>query len=244
MKTIYCCLVLCLVKLSESQAAIDSLYQHADKQDKIVLIANLDRRFSWLKNYDGNTYQKAHFWGGRAGLNIKNNFRTGIGYYFLKQRTDNIQTSIRYLGVDVVCNNCFSKRKIDYGVLFFEPIWIQEKYWELSTPVEAGYGYAFTHIYQPIGNSSREVRQEKGSFFPTGASLSLTGRMPYTYQGKPWRWFGLNGSIGYRKILKDNLPNEEFSGMYYSARIVFFLGRFFEDYKIWHHQRSTLKNTP
>jgi hypothetical protein len=195
---------------------------------KAKFAAETDQRFFRFRNLSTGTRAKTSIWGLRAGVLLPSNVKIGAGYYFTNQ-----QAVGQWNGYSL------RNRRLSYGILFVEPFYFRRRIWELSTPFEVGYGTARYEL-DPVGqlpDTPREVQRTWAVPVALGASLSFKfvpiGRF------KPTRWFGVNFLGGYRLTAQERVPSNPstYNGLYYSISPIFFLDRFYEDFRDWRRNR-------
>jgi hypothetical protein len=113
-----------------------------------------------------------------------------------------------------------------FGTLGIEYIFLNTKYLDLSIPIEAGFGTADLQITR----DGLPLRDRKGTFVPLEGGLYVLA--------KPTRWFGINGSFGYRKSLNITGFEGDYDGVYYSYGVSVFLGPIYKDWKAWRNQKT------
>ncbi|MFL5728629.1 MAG: hypothetical protein ACJ75J_03985 [Cytophagaceae bacterium] len=190
-----------------SKAAIQgdtSIHQHLRKF-KIVFVLDLKRPFS--------PAQKVRVGGIKVGFQYKNKFRTGIGVYQLLKPA--IVKTLVYEGTPSQ-KTVNANLDIGYLSLFFEPILLKTRKWELSTPLQLGsatarlsYTDTILAVPQKVLISKRKSPLLEGSFV---AEYRLV------------RWLGFGAGIGYRQMLSsDPVLKKNFNGPIYivKAKIYF-----------------------
>lgn len=204
-----------------------------DRSHSLKLVAEGDQRFFYfrdLRQIDNNR-SYANIWGGRVGLLYRDKFKTGIGYYFGRQRLNSIDLFPEpYIPFE---------RRFNYATIFFEPFIFRRRYWEFSAPIEVGWGVS-RYRASPPDPSIAAFR--RGSFVPAGAGLSFSIKLPALNRFRAMSWFGINVMGGYRFILDKDFPPSQvdYRGFYYSVNPVFFLDRFTTDYKTWRRRRKSV----
>jgi hypothetical protein len=174
--------------------------------------------------------ERAGFNGGRTA-----SFKAGIGFYFLNQDIDqpgllpNSRASIT--------------RRLRYGTVYYERYLLRRKAFELSLPLEIGFG---TSRYERNDVESNDYILARGNFIPVGAGVTAAYQFPAVRWFTPIHWFGLNMLIGYRYILKKDIPESQinYNGFYLSVGPSFFLENMTADIKRWrqrHKQRKAGK---
>ena len=188
---------------------------------KTKFIPETDQRFFFFKNPATDDRTRTSVWGARLGILFPNNVKVGVGYYFTNQRSGG-----QWDGFNI------RSRRLSYGTVYLEPYYFRRKYWELSTPFEAGFGRV-RYDLEKGQEAHREIR--KRWTMPLGAGVSFSLKFPPLGSFKPTRWFGLNFMTGYRLTLQGRVLSHPrtYNGLYYSVSPTIFLDRFYEDYKIW-----------
>ncbi len=200
---------------------------------------DFDQRFSFIHGYSVN------IWGERVGILINEKFKTGLGVYYLSDR-------LRYKKTDSLGNPLYyGIRHLYFATVYYEPFFFRRNLWELSLPIEAGYGKSDFHSYDfytnaPVGHSLKD-------FIPVGAGLSISFKCPSLKHLRCLRWLGINGLIGYRYDLgtlayeygfATSAFNTGYNGMFWSVSGTIFLDRATDDYKEWKKRRRDRKTLP
>jgi hypothetical protein len=179
---------------------------------------DFDQRFSFIKN------SKVNIWGQKVGLLVNEKFKVGIGGYFLKD----------YLKGSKLFNTgtptFYVKRDLLFGTFYVEPFIFRKSCWELSVPLEMGFGKTILKSYSVIDD--KQISKEVNYFLPTGAGLSLSLKLPEGEHYKPFRWVGINFLVGYRYDLDEHFFNTDYNGLFWSISGAIFLDRIVNDYKI------------
>lgn len=179
---------------------------------------DIDQRFSFINNAPVN------IWGARIGLLFNECFKSGFGAYALSNR-------LKSKKLDQNGNPFYyAQRDVYFGTWYIEPFLIRKEYWELSIPVEVGYGKSYFKVYN--GNNIF-LGEEIKPFFPTGSGLSMSVKMPAFFGWKPFRWIGINGLVGYRYSLLSSEFDTNYDGMFWSISITVFFDRVFDDVRYW-----------
>jgi hypothetical protein len=183
---------------------------------------DFDQRFSFIRK------QPVNIWGQRIGILVNERFKVGIGGYFTNQRFDD--------------NADYVRRKLYFGTVYFEPFLVRKKYWELSIVTEAGFGLSNVKVYE--SSSNRLDTAEVKDFFPAGAGLSLSLKLPAFFGWRPFRWFGINGLVGYRYDIDENALHTPYDGMFWSISGAIFLDRVSDDIHYWRQRKKDRQNPP
>lgn len=184
---------------------------------------DIDQRFSFIHNSPVN------IWGARIGILINESFKAGFGAYFLSK---NLKSKILDQNGQPFY---FARRDVYYGTFYLEPFLLSREYWELSVPFEVGYGKSYFKVYN--GNNIF-LGQDIKDFFPTGAGLSLSFKLPAFFGMKAFRWFGINGLLGYRYSLMASAFNTEYDGMFWSISATAFFDRISDDIHSWRKKKK------
>lgn len=156
-------------------------------------------------------------------------FKAGAGFYFVNQQLDrpgllpNTSESIT--------------RHLRIATVYYERFLLRRKAFEVSLPIEFGYGHSRYEI-----NSDQDNKHEvaRGIFLPLGVGVSAAYQFPPVRWFSPIHWFGLNILAGYRFILKKDIPesNINYTGLYLSVGPSFFLENLTADVKRWRQKRK------
>jgi hypothetical protein len=171
---------------------------------------DFDQRFSFIRNYSVN------IWGQRGGILLNDEWKFGLGAYYMNDTRMNSRSTSRYL-----------KQNLIFGTAYVEPFLIRKKYWELSVPFELGYGKAGSSTY--ASDNDELIHTRTKDFIPTGAGLSLSLKFPPIGRFKPTSWVGVNFLAGYRYCLLENVFKTDYDGAFWSISGALFLDRIFDD---------------
>jgi hypothetical protein len=220
--------------------AQDSIYITKDSSfvktevRKPKFVFDIDQRFSLIRDENG-IQQNVNIWGLRLGLLFpkhKFNYKIGAGYYFFTQNTSGLHLSTHRTD----CIECYANRSLNFGTVYFEPFLYRRNLWELSIPIEFGYGKAQEHYYNKITELNRF--SQNGSIFPAGVGLSFSFKLPPIRHVRGLRWFGLNFLAGYREILVQDIVRQDYNGIFYSIGLNFFFDRFTDDVRTWRAKKQ------
>ena len=212
-----------------SQVKIETAPDTTHKKVKSIKPAfDFDQRFSFITN------DPVNIWGGRAGILVNEKFKVGAGAYFLNDKLkDNTVDSITGQ------SKTYAHRNLYFGTVYFEPFLFRKKFWELSIPIEAGFGKSIFKVYET--GTDLYLNEVVKYFFPTGAGLSLSLKLPAFFGWRPFRWIGINGLIGYRYDLYEKYYQTHYDGMYWSISGAIFLDRVSDDIHYWKEQKRKKK---
>ncbi|WP_420150261.1 hypothetical protein [Spirosoma sp.] len=165
--------------------------------------------------------------GGRSA-----SFKAGAGFYFVNQRLDkpgllpNTSESIT--------------RHLRMGTVYYERYFLRRKAFEMSLPIEFGYGHSRYEVNDEGANKHEVAR---GVFLPLGVGVSAAYQFPTIRWLRPLRWFGVNILTGYRFILKKDIPESQinYTGLYLSVGPSFFLENLTADIKYWRQKHKQKK---
>jgi hypothetical protein len=207
----YCTLLLALWPAA-SLAAGTEAYPDSSRTSQAHrrIVFQLDQRFSQLQR------QLIGINGVKLGVEWRNRLRTGVGLYVLSSglRANAPQPFPLPAGTT-------NRVRFRYATLYGEYVLIGTPRWELSTPVQVGWGRYHIRYDYPDGNTYRTPRRNLGLIEP-----AVTGHM------RIFQWVGLGAGVGYRQVLftPDKLEND-LSGIIFSGRLKLFLG---DLYKVAH----------
>lgn len=128
-------------------------------------------------------------------------------------------------------------RRLRYVTLNFEPFLLRKKTFEVSLPLEVGFGLS---RYERTSDEPDKQELDRGYFVPAGAGLAFSYMFPHPRWFRPLRWFGVNLLGGYRITLKRDIPESKinYNGFYVSVGPAFFLENFTADVKAWRKKRK------
>jgi hypothetical protein len=180
---------------------------------------DFDQRFSFIRG------DAVNIWGERAGILINDKFKVGIGGYYLDQNLKSI----------VVNQNgkplYYAHRNLYFGTGYIEPFLMRRTYWELSIPIELGFGESFFKSYD--SNTNELLASEQKIFIPAGVGLSFSLKLPTFWGWRPPHWFGLNFLAGYRYCILENEFQTDYDGFFWSISGSIFLDRVVDDIHYW-----------
>ncbi|MFD2936860.1 hypothetical protein [Spirosoma flavum] len=162
--------------------------------------------------------------GGRSA-----SFKAGAGFYFLNQHLDR---------PGILPNTSESvTRRLRMATVYYERFLLRRKSFEVSMPIEFGYGHSRYEINNDQVGSHEVAR---GVFLPLGVGVSAAYQFPTLRWFRPLHWFGLNILTGYRFILKKDIAESgiNYTGLYLSVGPSFFLENLTADIKYWRQKRK------
>ncbi|MFI5150086.1 MAG: hypothetical protein ACHQRM_10160 [Bacteroidia bacterium] len=188
---------------------------------------DFDQRFSFIRGASVN------IWGERAGVLVNDKFKCGIGGYYMDQ-------NLKYAIVDQ--NGMplyYAHRNLYFGTCYIEPFLLRRKYWELSIPIELGFGYSIFKSYDSYTNI--QLANLRKIFIPAGMGLSFSLKLPTCWGWRPPRWFGINFLAGYRYCILENEFQTDYNGLFWSISGTIFLDRFVDDLHYWKQKKKARK---
>ena len=156
-------------------------------------------------------------------------FIWGVGFYFINQVLDEPR---------LLPNTSESvTRHLRIVTLFYERYLLRRKAFEVRMPIELGYGHS---RYELNDDQSDKHELARGVFLPLGVGVDAAYHFPTVRWLRPLHWFGVNFLTGYRFILKKDIPesNINYSGLYVSVGLSFFLENLTADIQYWRHNRK------
>jgi hypothetical protein len=223
---IYMLFVFC----SHLQSQTDSVYKKArlnyvsdsikiSKPKYIRPQLGFDNRKSFIRN------SPVDITGYYAGIIVKNHFKFTLGYYRVnaegranKKLKDKAVVTIRDL-------------ELYYTTFNFEYLPVNKRFIKLGLPIDFGYGFSNLNIYSE--DKTKTLYKSSGQFIPFSIGTELTL--------KPLRWIGLNGLVGYRKILKNSEPRIDFDGLFYSYGISIEVKEIIKDMRLFYAKKRFKK---
>lgn len=156
-------------------------------------------------------------------------FKAGAGFYFVNQRLD-IPGLLPETSESVT-------RHLRIATVFYERYMYRRKAFEVSLPIEFGYGHS---RYVRNDDQTGKYEVARGVFLPLGVGVSSAYQFPHVRWLRPLHWFGFNVLAGYRFILKKDIPESQinYTGLYVSIGPSFFLENLTADIKYWRNKRK------
>ena len=186
------------------------------KKNSLKLALDLDKRFSFINNSGVN------IWGYRIGVSVKNEYKVGIGGYFLKQESSGIILDASGIPINQLTKNLY------YGTVYYEPYIFRRKLWEMSMVFELGYGNAEL-------DSSNKIRgrfltkTEKQDFVSAGMGYSINLILPDIKGLHFLSYFSITSILGLRKTVFNSDLQYNYDGWYWSAGLKIFIDKIFID---------------
>ncbi|WP_240543435.1 hypothetical protein [Spirosoma foliorum] len=156
-------------------------------------------------------------------------FKAGAGFYFINQRLDE---------PGLLPNTSESvTRHLRIATVYYERYLYRRKAFEISLPIEFGYGHS---RYELDDDQTNRHEVARGVFLPLGVGVDAAYHFPTVRWLRPLHWFGINFLAGYRFILKKDIPDSQinYSGFYISVGPSFFLENLTSDIKYWRQKRK------
>lgn len=215
------------------------------KPNALTFSASTDQRFFFFndtRNEEGRR-KPVTVYGARAGYIFpkqhysKRNpdvraaaFKAGAGFYFLNQE-------LHQPGLLPGTSESI-KRRLRMGMIFYERYLLTREKYQITLPIELGYGHS---RYERLDGAENELA--RGVFLPVGLGISGAYQFPNVRWFRPLHWFGLNLLVGYRFVLKRDIPRSQvnYAGLYVSAGPSFFLENMTADLKAWRKKRRSKK---
>lgn len=213
----------------------------------LTFTASTDQRFTFFNDTrtEDNRRTPVSVYGIRAGFlfppshrraNLKGgrmaSFKAGAGFYFVNQ-------SLNQPGL--LPNSSESvTRRLRMATVYYERYLFRQKAFEISMPLELGYGHS---RYERNDDASEKHELARGVFIPLGVGASGAYHFPTVRWLPPLHWFGINMLVGYRFVLKKDIPESQinYTGLYLSVGPSFFLENLTADIKRWSQKRKRAK---
>lgn len=236
------------VSIAQSGRIADSTSASVSKPRTLTFTASTDQRFFFFSDTrnDDNRRIPVSVYGIRAGFlfppthnrpNLKSgrmaSFKAGAGFYFINQHLDR---------PGLLPNTSESvTRHLRIATVYYERYWYRRKAFEISTPLEIGYGHS---RYERNDDQAKDYEVARGVFLPLGVGVLGAYQFPTVRWLRPLHWFGVNMLVGYRFILKKDIPESQinYTGFYISVGPSFFLENLTADIKHWRQRRKQKRN--
>ncbi len=187
-------------------------------------IIQMDFRQSFVKNSPIRIY------GGNIGARIGDLDQITLGYYTLTSSSK--QEVITRNRIRLNTENSLN---IWYLSLNFTHYIVNNRYWEMGFPLEAGYGKSIEEF-----KSQQTTNPTTGQIIPSRVLQTYENDI-YPIQGgllvhiKLTKWIGVKGSLGFRHTITP--PNvqkpvftEDFNGLYYSYGVKLYLDNIYNSF--------------
>lgn len=214
------------------------------KPKSLTFTASTDQRFFFFNDTrtEDNRRKPVSVYGLRVGFLFPSkhrrealesgrraSFKAGVGFYFVNQQLD-------VPGLLPTTNESIT-RHLRIATVFYERYLFRQKAFEISLPIEFGYGHS---RYERTSDEKEKQELARGVFLPLGVGVSASYQFPAIRWLKPLHWFGLNVLTGYRFTLKKDIPESQinYSGLYISVGPSFFLENLTADIKAWRQKRK------
>ena len=229
---------------AETAAAPTAETTRSSSPNSLTFSASTDQRFFFFNDTrtEDNRRVPVSVYGLRAGFLFPAqrerpalgsgrvaSFKAGAGFYFVNQRLD-VPGLLPGASESVT-------RHLRIATVYYERYLLRRKAFEISMPVEFGYGHS---RYERSDDQANKYEVARGIFLPLGVGLSASYQFPAIRWFRPLHWFGLNVLTGYRFILKKDIPDSQinYTGLYISVGPSFFLENLVSDVKYWHKKRK------
>lgn len=175
-------------------------------------VFNFDTRYTLLQN------APARISGLKAGLEWHNRLRTGFGFYALSSP---ITTKLPVLKPDDP--QIEARVKFNYAAVYAEYVMLRNRKWELSVPVQLGFGKTLNVYHNQAGQVQRTERIPLWLVEP-----SVSGHY------KVYPWVGLGAGAGYRQMLNaSKRETQHLTAPIYYIKVKLFTG---ELYRLLRHK--------
>ncbi|MFN5345753.1 MAG: hypothetical protein ACK44N_05285 [Bacteroidota bacterium] len=159
--------------------------------------------------------EKADVFGFKAGVEVNQKWRFGVGYNKIK--SDIIEWKVlpeEEKPYWPTGNIVKSQLYLNYYPLLAEYVFYNKDPWQASIPFTVGYGNSYFSYYD-VNNNKRKIFDH---------SILIT-EIGVTGQVKVFKWIGLGAGVGYRYLLMNNPDIEtKVSSPVYTIRIKIFPG--------------------
>lgn len=226
---------------------VDTTVAQQTRPRSLTFSASTDQRFFFFNDTrtEDNRRKPVGVYGIRAGFLFPSrhpraalqdgrsaSFKAGAGFYFVNQQ-------INKPGL-LPNSSALYTRHLRIATVYYERYLLRRKSFEVSLPIEFGYGHS---RYEINDEQSEKYEVARGIFLPLGVGVSASYQFPAIRWLRPLHWFGLNILTGYRFILKRDIPESQinYTGLYLSVGPSFFLENLTADIKRWRQNRKKKK---
>ncbi|KAA9331118.1 hypothetical protein [Adhaeribacter soli] len=185
-------------------------------QPKVRFVFNFDTRYTLLDN------DRARISGLKTGLEWKNKYRAGLGYYFLSSPL------VTQLPVAADQAPVEARVKFAYVAGYGEYVFLKTERWEASVPLQIGVGKTLNQYHNQQGQVVNTERVPLLLFEP-----SVSGHY------KIYNWVGVGAGAGYRHML--NQARQETSHLnapIYYVKAKLFVGELYRQVKRKHCRKA------
>lgn len=187
----------------------------SSEKHKIKPYFQLDSYYSFIGN------RSADVIGFKAGIEWNKKWRFAAGYNQIK--SDIVESKVLPNSeLNYAINDTMrAQLYLSYFPVMAEYVFYDKDAWQLSAPVNLGYGRSYFQYYG--------LNNEKRRIFEHGVLVSELG---INAQYKVIKWFGLGAGVGYRVMLLNNPAiDTKFSSPIFSFRVKLFLGAIYNSIK-------------
>ena len=234
--------------IQPTSTSTDTTVAQQTSPRSLTFSASTDQRFFFFNDTrtEDNRRMPVSVYGIRAGFLFPSrhtrtalqdgrsaSFKAGAGFYFVNQQ-------INQPGLLPNTSASFT-RHLRIATVYYERYLLRRKSFEVSLPIEFGYGHS---RYEINDEQSKKYEVARGIFLPLGVGVSASYQFPSIRWLRPLHWFGLNMLTGYRFILKRDIPESQinYTGLYLSVGPSFFLENLTADIKRWRQNRKKNKS--
>ena len=178
---------------------------------KPLLDLRLDSRHSFINQSGVSVF------GIKGGVEFDRKLRFGVGFNILSTE---LNSTITYIENGVIKTSDKAELVFYHVAPYVEYVFYKSDRWEVSIPVQIGFGNSFYKLNTDLGQVNRN-RQFILSYEPA-----------ITVQYKILKYFGPGFGVGYRLMIIDNKSiKESFNSPVYIFRFKIFFGEIYKDLK-------------
>ncbi|HEY0029282.1 MAG TPA: hypothetical protein VGC65_00875 [Bacteroidia bacterium] len=202
-KLLYILFFLCLTATCYAQPTMDTIRQCL--KQKPHLFGKFDTRNSFIEN------SRAKIFGLKAGLNYGGRLHFGIGYNQLNPPSSDFDKEIYTVNSFGEIEKTTAMLRLFYFSLHAEYIFYQTRHWQLSMPLQLGFGQTY-YKYNLLG---KRIVIDKDYNFIYEPAISI--------EYKFVKWAGVGADIGYRFMLTDyERLNKKFTSPTYAFKFLIY----------------------
>ena len=179
---------------------------------KPKLFLQLDPFYSFVENRGANLF------GVKAGLEFGRKYRFGLGYYVLKSDIIELKQLTPDQAKEAPNDTVKAQLRMRYVPICFEYIFYNKENWQVSLPIDLGFGRTYFTYFDKKGDTKRLKDH----------AVILTD-VVVMGQYKILKWVAVGAGIGYRKVLLDNpAVDRKFDSPLYTIRFKLFLSEIYK----------------
>lgn len=204
---IFVFLIICFV--AKAQPMMDTI-NHCLKQSPQIF-GKFDSHNSFISN------SRAKVLGVKLGFNYGNRLYFGIGYNQLYPSSKNFDKEVYYANSNNMRDSVSASLQLFYFSAHIEYVYYQTKHWNLSIPVQLGFGK--TDYQFNLSNEKKEVESAFVFIYEPAVSVEY----------KFVKWIGIGADVGFRFIVSDyKQTNQKFNSPTYAFNLLIYYNEIYK----------------